>query len=96
MWKGENTPSFELCFGPKRTKAKLTNASQLCNLRLFNGRHCYHVMLFFAHKTNVKLEAERTHKLLKCQFAVSVHVRFLEIMILYTIPVHVILFTPIS
>lgn len=75
----------------QKDKSKRTDASQLCNLRPFHGRHRYCVTLLFAHKTNVKLEAERTHKLLKCRFTVSVHVKFSKIMILYSIPVHVIL-----
>lgn len=88
--KDENAPRLKFGFGPKRTKAKRADSSQLCNLRRFRGRRRYRVTLLFAHKTNVKREAKRTHKL-KCHFTVSVHARFPGIMILYSNPVHVIL-----
>lgn len=90
LQKDENAPRLLFCFGPKRTKAKRADSSQLCNLRRFRGRHRYRVTLLFAHKTNAKLEGERTHEL-KCHFTVSVHVRFSGIMILCSNPVHLIL-----
>lgn len=67
--KDENAPRLEFVFGPKRTKAKPSDSSQLCNLRRVRGRCRYRVTLLFVHKTNVKLEAERTHEL-KCHFTV--------------------------
>lgn len=68
IWHAENNPRLELCFGPKRTKAKRSDATQVRNWRPFHGRHRDHVTLLSAHKTNVKREAERARKLPKCLF----------------------------